>query len=342
MNLEYENYDKFNNDDINNLNKLNYTFNINERFIHVKDNNGEYFTCKTPFLKILKPMHITLNKKKTIAKKYLILETNDELDFNNQIGEFMFIINKIHEISQEKIRYNSMVWFNTEFDDIGLDIKVRRPIDQQRDSEFIKLTIPKNIENDINALTKGNYILCDIIFKGLKISSEHIMEEWELKSFTTQEKYDELQNEEFICNSIVEVADTLLEDDLNEIIEEHNIEIIDKCDKKEEFEKNIENNQTIIEDNINNEEEIIDINNEEEIIDINNEEEIININNEEEIINMNIITQDSNIPNKNNKEIIKRKKTKKSINEKIKENKIHKNVKYTEPIRKLSKKLIFT
>ena len=236
----------------------------------------------------------------------------------------MFIINKIHEISQEKIRYNSMVWFNTEFDDIGLDIKVRRPIDQQRDSEFIKLTIPKNIENDINALTKGNYILCDIIFKGLKISSEHIMEEWELKSFTTQEKYDELQNEEFICNSIVEVADTLLEDDLNEIIEEHNIEIIDKCDKKEEFEKNIENNQTIIEDNINNEEEIIDINN------------------EEEIISMNTITQDSNIVNKNNKEIIKPKKINKSINQKIKENKMNKNVKYTEPIRKLSKKLIFT
>lgn len=335
MNLEDENYDKFNSDDINNLNKLNYTFNINERFIHVKDDNGEYFTCKTPFLKILKPMHITLNKKKTIAKKYLILETNDELDFNNQIGEFMFIVNKIHEISQEKIRYNSNVWFNTEFDDIGLDIKVRRPIDQQRDSEFIKLTIPKNIENDINLLNKGNYILCDIIFKGLKISSEHIMEEWELKSFITQEKYDELQNEEFICNSIVEVADTLLENDYNEIIEEYNIEHIDK---KEEFEKNIENNQIIIENTINNEEELI--NNEKELIDINNEEEL---NNEKKIIDINQdITQDSNIVRKNNEEIIKPKKIKKSINEKIKENKLHKNVKYTEPIRKLSKKLIFT
>jgi len=335
MNLEDENYDKFNSDDINNLNKLNYTFNINERFIHVKDDNGEYFTCKTPFLKILKPMHITLNKKKTIAKKYLILETNDELDFNNQIGEFMFIVNKIHEISQEKIRYNSNVWFNTEFDDIGLDIKVRRPIDQQRDSEFIKLTIPKNIENDINLLNKGNYILCDIIFKGLKISSEHIMEEWELKSFITQEKYDELQNEEFICNSIVEVADTLLENDYNEIIEEYNIE---PNDKKEEFQKNIENNQIIIENTINNEEELI--NNEKELININNEEEL---NNEKEIIDINQdITQDSNIVRKNNEEIIKPKKIKKSINEKIKENKLHKNVKYIEPIRKLSKKLIFT
>jgi len=26
------------------------------------------------------------------------------------------------------------------------------------------------VENDINLLNKGNYILCDIIFKGLKIN----------------------------------------------------------------------------------------------------------------------------------------------------------------------------
>jgi hypothetical protein len=273
-------------------------------------------------------MHITLNKKKTIAKKYLILETNDELDFNNQIGEFMFIINKIHEISQEKIRSNSIVWFNTEFDDIGLDIKVRRPIDQQRDSEFIKLTIPKNIENDINLLTKGNYILCDIIFKGLKISSEHIMEEWELKSFITQEKYDELQNEEFIINSIVEVEDTLLENDYNEIIEEYNIE---PNVKDEVFEEKIDNNEYT---NINNENtNIVESN-----IENNVDQEIICI------TENNNIEENSNKKNskKNSEEIIKSKKTKKSINEKIKENKLHKNVKSTEPIRKLSKKLIFT
>lgn len=308
MNIEDESYDKFNSNDINELNKLNYTFNINERFIYVKDENGEHFSCKTPFLKILKPMHITLNKKKTIAKKYLILETNDELDFNNQIGEFMFIINKIHEISQEKIKSNSMTWFNTEFDDIGLDIKVRRPIDQQRDSEFIKLTIPKHIENDVNLLLKGNYILCDIIFKGLKISSEHIMEEWELKSFITQEKYDELQNEEFICNSIVEVVDTILENDYNEIINE-----------KEELK------EIIKEEEINNELNI-EINSE-----INNE-----INNEE--------VKEDLIENNNQKseKVIKSKKNKKSVNDKIKENKLNKKAKSTEPIRKLSKKLIFT
>ncbi len=309
MNYEDESYDKFNSNTINELNKFNYTFNINERFIHVKNEDGEHFTCKTPFLKILKPVHITLNKKKTIAKKYLILETNDELDFNNQIGEFMFIINKIHEISQEKIKSNSMTWFNTEFDDIGLDIKVRRPIDQQRDSEFIKLTIPKNLENDVNLLLKGNYVLCEIIFKGLKISSEHIMEEWELKSFITQEKYDELQNEEFICNSIVEVTDTLLENDYNEIINENN-EV--KCDEvKEELKDDELKDDELKDDEVKDDE----------------------------------VKEDIENNNKNNEKIIKSKKSKKSeklVNNKIKENKLHKKTKSTEPIRKLSKKLIFT
>ena len=88
-------YEKFNNNDINNLTDLNFNFVLNERFIYVTDKDGNHFSCQTPFLKILKPMHITLNKKKTIAKKYLILETNDELDFNNQIGEFMLFLKKI-------------------------------------------------------------------------------------------------------------------------------------------------------------------------------------------------------------------------------------------------------
>ena len=86
MLLADESYDNFNYNDINNLSKFNYKFSLNERFIHVKDKNGNYFGCQTPFLKVLKPIHVTLNKKKTVAKKYLILETNDELDFNNQIG----------------------------------------------------------------------------------------------------------------------------------------------------------------------------------------------------------------------------------------------------------------
>lgn len=195
-------------ENIYNFNNLNFEFNLNDRFVHVKDNDGNYFKCQTPFLKILKPLHITLNKKKTIAKKYIILETNDELDFNNQIGEFMFIINKIHEISQEKIRENSMDWFNTEFDDIGLDIKVKRPIDQQKDNEFIKICINKELDKVAN-LNKGDYILCNIIFKGLKISNDYIMEEWELTDFITQEKFDDQQNIEYLSENFVEPSELL-------------------------------------------------------------------------------------------------------------------------------------
>ena len=248
--MNIENYNM-----LNDLNNLNYTFNINERFIHVKDDNGCYFKSNTPFLKILKPVHITLNKKKTIAKKYLILETNDDLDFNNQVGEFMFIINKIHEISQEKIRLHSMSWFNTEFDSIGLDIKVRKPVDQHKDSEFIKITLPNSIENEVNNLKKGDYILCNIIFKGLKISSDYIMEEWELESFTTQEDYDKMQNEDFLVNSIVNVDDTILENYLENDLE---VDIKNDLDDfKDDLEVDIKNDLEVDLENIVNNQEII-------------------------------------------------------------------------------------
>jgi len=64
MNFNEETYDSFNNNGINNLNNLNYNFSLNDRFIHVTDENNENFTCQTPFLKILKTIHTTLNKKK--------------------------------------------------------------------------------------------------------------------------------------------------------------------------------------------------------------------------------------------------------------------------------------
>ena len=36
--------------------KLNYNFVLSDRFIHVKNENNEYYSCQTPFLKILKPV----------------------------------------------------------------------------------------------------------------------------------------------------------------------------------------------------------------------------------------------------------------------------------------------
>ena len=313
-----------NDSNISNLDNLKYTFSLNDRFVHVKDENNKYFEVQTPFLKILKPVHTTLNKKKTIAKKYLILETNDELDFNNQIGQFIFVINKIHELSQEKIREKSIEWFNTEFDDIGLDIKVRRPIDQQRDNEFIKISLPKNseIENEITNLSKDIYIRCNIIFKGLKVSSEYIIEDWEIKDFITQEKYDEIQNSEFVCNTINDTdhVQTLLDE--NEIIQNelNNIE---------------ENNKTINDESPNIEENIII-------------SEIVNETNEDNQHN-NGIEVNENIQNNNDNDnsIKKIKKISKKFNttdtkEKINLNKNKKNGQNKDLIKKFSKKLIFS
>ena len=227
MSFNDDSYDNFNKNDINNLGQLNFDFVLEHRFIHVKDNEGNYFKCQTPFLKVLKPIHTTLNKKKSIAKKYIILETNDELDFNNQIGEFMFIINKLHEISQEKIRENSISWFNTEFDDIGLDIKVKRPIDQNKYSEFIKLSIPDNLDEKVSNLVKGNYVLSNIQFKGLKVSNDYIYEEWELIDLITQEKYDELLKEELSQDSSDFIQDLLENNKEEEILVQENVNTTD-------------------------------------------------------------------------------------------------------------------
>lgn len=224
MSFDDENYEHFNNESINELTNLNFKFNLYDRFISVKDENGQYFKSQTPFLKVLKPVHNTFNKKKTIAKKYIILETNDDLDFNNQVGQFMFVINKVHEISQEKIRENSMDWFNTEFDDIGLDIKVKRPIDQQKESEFIRICIPSHLVDEVEKISKGTYLLSTILFKGLKVSSDYIIEEWELDSFTTQEKYEEMQNSEISDNLQEKLELDTPENNLEEL-EENNKDV---------------------------------------------------------------------------------------------------------------------
>jgi hypothetical protein len=219
-----ESYENIINNDINNLHKFIFHYSVSERFIHVRDEMNQYFECQTPFLKILKPMHLTFNKKKTIAKKYLILETNDDFDYNNNIGEFMFIINKIHEISQEKIKEKSIEWFKLEFDDIGLDIKIKRPIDQQKENEFIKLSIPNFLEEEILKLEKNTFVSCHIKFKGLKLSSEYINEEWELTEIITQENYDTVQNENLLHNLIDSNSLLFLDNHSNEnILNENSI-----------------------------------------------------------------------------------------------------------------------
>jgi hypothetical protein len=285
MYIEEDDYEKFKLEDINLLKNLNYNFSLNQRFVNVKNSKGNYFTCQTPFLKILKPVHVTLNKKKTIAKKYIILETSDDLDFNNQIGDFLFIVNKIHEISQEKIKENSIDWFNTEFDDIGLDIKVKRPIEQQKDSEFIRICIPNNkeIEDEINLLSKGDYILCNIIFKGLKISNDYITEEWEITDLITQEKYDMLQKSNILYEDITKISTLLEEEYLENKLLENTINNI---------EQNNETNNIIYDNEINN---LLDNSN----IEGNNETNYLLDNNIENNNEINNLLDNSNIINNN-------------------------------------------
>ena len=206
------------NNNVNNINfdNLKYNFIKNDRYIHVK-NNDSYFTYTTPFLKVLKKEHIVYNKKKTISKKYLILEINDDLDISNDI---MYVINKIHEISQENIKNNSKEWFKTEFDNFGLDIKIRRPIDFHKENEFVKLCIPSendynNINNKILNLKEGEYILCNIIFKGLKVTSDYINEEWEILNFVTENEFDDIENIDYV-NSVINntlLHETIVEND---------------------------------------------------------------------------------------------------------------------------------
>ena len=118
-----------NSNSIYDFNHLNFDFDYKSRFINCLFDNEKNFMFETPFLKVLKPIHVSNSKKNIGTNKYIILETLNNLQNNN---EFMIVINKIHEISQENIKKNSKAWFNIELDDFGLDMKVRLPIDNQK------------------------------------------------------------------------------------------------------------------------------------------------------------------------------------------------------------------
>jgi hypothetical protein len=344
-------YERFNKEDINNLNELNYNFVLSQRFVNVKDSEGKHFRCQTPFLKVLKPVHVTLNKKKTIAKKYIILETNDDLDFNGQIGDFLLIINKIHEISQEKIKNHSLEWFNTEFDDIGLDIKVRRPIDLQKDNEFIRISIPKNkeIEDMVNTLTTEDYVLCNVVFKGLKVSNDYITEEWELEDFITQEKFNQLQScQEYLNdNELVDKVSTLLDVDEHHVDEQHvDEQHVDEqhVDEQHVDEHNVDEHN--VDEHHGDEQNVEELEVKNQLLQ-DSEISIVEVN--ETILEDKMEVKKELILNTIEKsELVKKKKSKeknnkKSINEKILENKLNRTSNNKEqPIKKHSKKIIFT
>jgi hypothetical protein len=332
----------WNNEVINNIdeiNNLSFRFSINERFVYAKNSNNKYFQFQSPFLKVLKPVHVIYNKKKSISKKYLILETLEDIDFNNQINDFIYMINKVHEISQERIKEKSLAWFNTEFDEIGLDLKIRRPIEQNNNSEFIKISIPldnSELEEKILKLSKGEYVLCDLLFKGLKVSSDFILEDIEIINFMTQKEYDDIQNNDFINDSIF-LNNEIIEN-IEEHIEEHienNTESLPKKDLPVSNGNETLENKEIIESK---EVENCEVNNKHTVI-LDNIPVIVDIISEKVSVES---IKVENIEIKNKKVLINKKyKENKEINNQ-KNNQKNNIKKKNELIKKISKKLIFT
>ena len=270
---------------INNISNLSFNFDYKNRFIYSNFEDDSNLVIETSFLKILKPIHVSNNKKKISSKKYIILEILKNTD--NQ-DDFLLVLNKVHEISQNNIRNNSLSWFNTEFDDFALDMKVRRPIDNQKNTDFIKFVIDNEYLCDkVEKLEKNNYISCKIKFNGLKINSDHLMEEWELVNFITQEEYDaeyfnlentneksisEYLTESFINNEKIYNTRESNYEDKNNYIENNeklNNSVIEKStennevilENSEEIKENLDNEEDNAEENLDNEENNVEENN---------------------------------------------------------------------------------
>jgi hypothetical protein len=221
-----------------------------DRYIYVKNKNDECFKTETPFLKVLKPYHINKNKS------YIILSINDDFDFNDEINDFVYLINKIHEFSQENIKLESKKWFGKDFDIFDLDNIVKRPIEEHKSNNYIKLVIPNNelLEQKILNLSKDTYVKCNIEFQGLKISKETLMEEWFITDFITQEEIDEKSKLQY-------VSDLKIQQDTFEYNEEKLNN--DKQDVESYTQENQLNNETQNEELNNNETQNEELNNNE-------------------------------------------------------------------------------
>jgi len=244
-------------ENISELNNLHFDFEYKKRFIHAYLNETNYFTFNTPLLKVLKPVHVSFNKKKNLSKNYIILELNENQNMHQELDDMAIMVNKIHEISQVNIQKNSIKWFNTEFDEIGLDMKVKRPIDNQKEKNFIKILINNDDEllQKVEKLQKDCYISCKLGYKGLKVNSDHLMEEYILYNFMDEEELNEINLYNEQNNELIEIIGEEIEnEDNNEIIE--NNELLD------------ENNQLLDENNelLNEDNELLDENEHRELI----------------------------------------------------------------------------
>ena len=83
-----------------------------------------------------------------------------------------------------------------------MDNIVKRPIEEHKSNNYIKLVIPNNelLEQKILNLSKDTYVKCNIEFQGLKISKETLMEEWYITDFITQEETDEKNKLEYVSD----------------------------------------------------------------------------------------------------------------------------------------------
>ena len=247
-------------ENISELNNLHFDFEYKKRFIHAYLNETNYFTFNTPLLKVLKPVHVSFNKKKNLSKNYIILELNENQNMHQELDDMAIMVNKIHEISQVNIQKNSIKWFNTEFDEIGLDMKVKRPIDNQKEKNFIKILINNDDEllQKVEKLQKDCYISCKLGYKGLKVNSDHLMEEYILYNFMDEEELNEINLYNEQNNELIEIIGEEIEnEDNNEIIE--NNELLDENNELLD-----ENNQLLAENNelLNEDNELLDENNE--------------------------------------------------------------------------------
>ena len=298
-----------------------------ERYIYVKNKTDECFKSETPFLKVLKPYHINKNKS------YIILSINDDFDFNDEINDFVYLINKIHEFSQENIKLESKKWFGKDFDIFDLDNIVKRPIEEHKSNNYIKLVIPNNelLEQKILNLSKDTYVKCNIEFQGLKISKETLMEEWYITDFITQEETDEKNkleyvsdlkiqqdtfqyNEESLNNGVLddEAKDVDLNNNESQIDETQNVEtqnVETQIVEKQNDETQIVETQIVetqIVETQNDETQIVETQNN-YTTELNNDEDAIDINNLQEEIEVISVVDDKKKKSKSKKNDKKKK-----------------------------------
>jgi len=226
---------------------LSFTCSTEDRYIYVKNrDSNDRFRVETPFLKVLKPVH---NYK---DKSYIILSVNNDFDFNDEVNDFVYMINKIHEFSQENIKLDSKKWFGKDFDIFDLDNIVKRPIEEHKSNNYIKLVINNSdvMEQKLANLEKEMYIKCSIEFNGLKISRETLMEEWYVMDYITQEDYENLNNVKELEESTVIYTPEIEEEVVKEIVEEMKETINQVVQDVEEETKETINQVVQVDDNV--------------------------------------------------------------------------------------------